>query len=597
MTLTGRFTAKRFVTFSGFVLLFALFTAQVLYLAKTNSTVSDEVAHIGAGYSYLKYDDFRLNQEHPPLVKQMAALPLLFIDLRFPLGTQAWKDSEQWEAGRAFLFTLGNPAEEIIFKTRAALLPVAFIMALLIFFWARDLFGERAAFFSLFLFSLFPEMAIHASLVTTDFAPAAFYFGIFYFLTRFLHSGKIRDIYLAGLATGLAMASKYSTFAALPLIYLFFIGYAFMSFRTPKEKEGEKSLTPEQRDHSLPLGFMILMTVFVVSHKKSFLIFSLPFIYLWLARLQPQRQRLQAPAMKRAASLLLILLSVAFFVILVVYFEPASWFKGMRMDPFKRFFRGWTIFRDHSTGEAHPSFLFGKISTHGWWYYYLAAMAVKIPIPILISFCLGAVHLVSSRKILRPEILLLLIPPVFYWVIASFINKVNIGVRHILIVYPFLIVTAGAAFEFLGEAKFRKIRPLALTLLGGWLLVTSARAFPNYLSYFNGLAGPLGGKENILGDSNISWGQDLKRLKIWMTANQVPKIYRLLYFNMPEELDYYGIPYEKEDASLHFKRKDPGYYAIDMFNYQGMVLDPEFSWIQSVKPAARVGGSILIYKF
>ncbi len=596
MSLLQTNKALKFLCFSA---LFLLFAGQALYLAATNSTVSDEVAHIGAGYSYLKYNDLRLNPEHPPLVKQMAALPLLFMNLKFPLETPAWKETEQWAAGRAFLFTLGNPAEKIIFRARAALLPLALLMALLIFFWTRDLFGESAAFFSLFLYSFFPEMIIHASLVTTDFAPATFYFGIFYFLFRFVRTGNFKNIYLAGLAIGLAIASKYSTFAALPLLYVFSFWYAFAIFpeRSSIRGQAEKIACPLMNISRVPLWLMILITVFVVSHKKSFPIFSLPLLYLWLSRFLPAKSRLQNPQMLRAMKLLLILLSVAFLVILVIYFEPASWFRHMRMDPFKRFFRGWSIFRDHSVSSPHPSFLFGEFSTKGWWYYYLIAMLVKIPAPILLLFFLGFSHLIFSKKSVRPEIFLLVIPPVFYWAIASFVNKVNIGVRHILIVYPFLLVIAGAAFEFLGQSKFRKIRPFVIGLSALWLITTSALAFPNYLSYFNGLPGLLGKKETILGDSNISWGQDLKRLKIWMEQNRIAEIYRLLNFNFPEELDYYKINYTKGDSMLHFQRKDSGYYAVDMFTYQALVSKSEFLWLKTIQPVAHIGGSILIYRF
>src|SRR3990167_6755196 len=176
--------------------------------------------------------------------------------------------------------------------------------------------------------------------------------------------------------------------------------------------------------------------------------------------------------MNRASGHLLVLLSTAFLVVLIVYFEPHFWLQGIHLDPFRRFFRGWAIFSDHSTGTVSASFLFGKISNTGWWYYYLAAMLAKIPLPILILFFLGLAHLISSKKILRPEILLLAVPPVFYWAIASFVNQVNIGVRHILIVYPFLIVTAGAAFELLGQGKLRKIRPFVIGLSAVWLITT-----------------------------------------------------------------------------------------------------------------------------
>jgi hypothetical protein len=96
-----------------------------------DSITDDEVAHIPAGFSYLDKHDYRLNPEHPPLVKDLAALPLLFLNLTFPYTSENWDASSldnQWSMGKDFLFSSGNNLEKILFWSR---LPMLLIMILL----------------------------------------------------------------------------------------------------------------------------------------------------------------------------------------------------------------------------------------------------------------------------------------------------------------------------------------------------------------------------------------------------------------------------------------------------------------------------------
>lgn len=95
-----------------FVFLVAIFSI------KDDSLTMDELAHLPAGYSYLTQKDMRLNPEHPPLIKDLAAIPLLFIKgIKFPSEIKAWKEdiNGQWNFGSYFLYKMGNPADKMIF--------------------------------------------------------------------------------------------------------------------------------------------------------------------------------------------------------------------------------------------------------------------------------------------------------------------------------------------------------------------------------------------------------------------------------------------------------------------------------------------------
>ncbi len=564
-----------------FTLLLGIFTAQSAYLAFTNSTISDEVAHIGAGYSYLKYHDYRLNMEHPPLAKQISAIPLLFMDLKFPLDSPAWREGngEQWEVGRSFLFKMGNPAEKIIPAARLALLPLAFLLALGLFLWTRDILGPIPALFSVFLYILVPDIVIHASLVGTDFTGTVFYFLTFYFLYRSWVTASIRELTAAAVSAGLALLSKFSMLQIIPL---FLVISAASAFKNPSR----------WKQIVFPIPVLILTAVFTVTDKTSLKIFILPVLFMAGYRLFPKLALFRHERLNKGAALFLFLISVAFLVVALGYFEAPAWFEKFR--PFKRFFRGWAIFRDHSIKLQHPGYLFGNYDAHGWRYYYLIAMLVKIPLSVWIFSLTGFFAGWRNRFFTHAQWAFLVIPPAIFLLIASFINHVNIGVRHVLPVYPFMLIFAAAGFSFLWNLKHKWCgRGIAL-LLSLWLIFSAGSAFPNYIPYFNELARIWGGGDKILSDSNISWGQDIKRLRDYILKNNIPEVKTLLFFNFAEELDYYKLPWKQGQDD--FQRRVTGVYVVDVFIYQKIIGQAGFKWLRGRKPDARAGGSLLIYR-
>lgn len=558
-----------------------IYLTQSAVIARTYSTASDEVAHIAAGYSYVKFRDFKINPEHPPLLKQMAALPLMFMNLKFPSDIPAWKDGqgEQWELGRTFLFKDGNPAMKIISAARTALLPLAVLLCLVLFFWVRELFGPAAAVFSVFTAAFIPDLIVHSSLVTTDFGGAVFHFMTFYFLYRFHKTGYSSFLLGAGIAGGLALISKFSMMQILPLYYAAALFIAFDS----------RSALPSLR---FPVWLLGLITLFAVTEKLTLQVFAVPVLYFWGYAFFPKNKFFQNRRVHTAMGILLALLALSFLVVVADYFEPAYLFPKFR--PLRRFCRGWSIFRDHAVQLQHPGYFFGKTSSSGWREYYVMAMLVKIPLPVWIFAAAGLIAAIKRKWTCKAEWFFLVLPPAFFLFIASVINKVNIGVRHVLPVYPYLIVLAAAGFYGITQIKNKSVSFALTAALSVWLCITSLSAFPNDLSYFNELARLWGGGEKILSDSNISWGQDVLQLNKYIEKNHIREIKTQMIFNFPEELDYYKLPWKDGEDDL--RNHKPGIYAIDVFNYQRLILQPQYAWLKNSKPDAKVGGSILIYK-
>ena len=181
--------SNRITNFVAVILLAAMFLMAVFSM-KDDSLTMDELAHLPAGYSYLSQQDMRLNPEHPPLMKDLAGFPLLFIDgIKFPSEIKDWKDdiNGQWGFGNIFLFqNNGNLADQMIFWGRIPMIFLLIFLGLFIFKWTRELFGNKAAILALFLYSLSPTFLAHGRLVTTDVAAATGVVLAIYYFIKFL---------------------------------------------------------------------------------------------------------------------------------------------------------------------------------------------------------------------------------------------------------------------------------------------------------------------------------------------------------------------------------------------------------------------------
>src|SRR5438093_3538442 len=201
------------------IALIGIFCLQALLAIGRLSATSDEPIHLAAGYSYLQTRDFRMNPEHPPLAKLLAALPLLALHPGFDTSEQNWKAAVQ--DAFAFKFLYGNDADRLLFWSRAVMVLIAALGAAVTFLWARDLFGPEAGIFAVTLYAFCPNLLGHGILVTTDVPLAVFtVLTLYLFWKRDKNPSWQSDVF-TGLACGAAMASKFSG-AALPIILIVF---------------------------------------------------------------------------------------------------------------------------------------------------------------------------------------------------------------------------------------------------------------------------------------------------------------------------------------------------------------------------------------
>ncbi len=174
------------------------------------SLTSDEVPHLAAGYSYVRTGDYRMNREHPPLVKLLGGLAILPLRPELPLDHPSWEAGNQWEFGAAFLDRNEGRVEELV---RWARLPAALLAGLLVAIaglWAFECYGLPAALVTVALLGGLPEVIGHGRWLTTDVPAAALGLLALYAAWKWAQRPGPWLAAGVGLAFGAALAAKFS---------------------------------------------------------------------------------------------------------------------------------------------------------------------------------------------------------------------------------------------------------------------------------------------------------------------------------------------------------------------------------------------------
>ncbi|MFA5859368.1 MAG: glycosyltransferase family 39 protein [Elusimicrobiota bacterium] len=264
------------------------------------------------------------------------------------------------------------------------------------------------------------------------------------------------------------------------------------------------------------------------------------------------------------------------------------------------------VFSDISS-RGRSSFLAGQYSTAGWWYYFLLAFFWKTPIPVMILLIYRIVTLFTQkpRGIHYREEWLILIPLLLFTA-SALTQKLNIGIRHILPAYPLLYLwVSGILMHDNPRGDKPDTRHLLVILpLLAWMIFSTVNIRPYYITYFNELVGGPKNGYKYLVDSNLDWGQDLKRLSVYLKTQNVDDIY-LSYFGTANP-GYYGIKYvntgfvsslDRPHTSVNLPNGKKELVAISATNLQAVYFaDKElYAWAKKIVPLTVVGNTIFVY--
>jgi 4-amino-4-deoxy-L-arabinose transferase-like glycosyltransferase len=534
-----------------------------LYCIQANSPTCDEVAHhVASGYSYLKTGDFRMNPANPPLVREISALPLLFLRLNAPFERQSWHEGNSSVFGNEFFYKLGNDPELITFWSRVPIALLSVLLGLLVFIWSSQLFGVPAGLLSLGLYSFSPNIMAFASLASVDLGASFFIFAAFFAFYRYLEKPTKIRLLIAGLSFGLAQAAKFTSILLLPIFAILF----FMQFLASRSRTKEPYLYGFIKGAVFlcllcAIGYAIVYGAYFFEtkpllHNAPDLQEKIDYVRAFVDRFSLGRFGLTKEAAVNIATKAPIPLSAYIVGLLGII---------------------------HQGSVGLDTFLLGRHSQSGFWNYFLIAWLAKTTLPVLMVFFASLLYMAGERKDFYKKAFLLL-PVIIFFVLISR-SKVQVGLRHLLPIYPLM-------FVFIGQITLIKMRDkvknlLSVFLIGGQFLALMV-AYPYPIAYFNRLAGGPKNGYKILRDSNIDWGQGLKALAQYVKESGISRI-KLYYFGTADPKAY-NIPYD-EIATEEFWQPGKGVYAISV-----QYLDA-FKWTSRFEPVDRVAHSIFIYKF
>jgi len=533
------------------LLLFGAFAILCLHGLIWDSPTVDEFTHLPAGYFYLKTGDFDLAARTPPLIKVLAALPLMPLDPQIrtvkPARESAWYP---WLLGTDFMQRNRPVYDRLFLLGRLPIVALGLLMGLIVYLWARDLYGPAAGVVALTFFAFNPTLIAHSHLVTADVGAATFLVLALYAFYRWALQPTPLRMLATGLALGVAQLAKGTAVLLYPILLLLLVIWIVRGERPVGRRLGA-------------FAAMVVLSLVVLNAG-----------YLFQGTGRPLGSfDFQSRFMKGIAGHLPSALPMP---LPAPYLEG---FDGVRLDA--------------EAGEF-PNYLFGRWSRQGTPLYYLVCLLFKTPLPLLAA-CLLAPF---ARLRPRPRLELYAGLPLAILLIsyAVLTGNVNYGIRHILSAFPLLFIYASRLTPFVLERSLAVRR----AALGGLLLypLSALIATPNTIDYFNLLARGRG--DEILLDSNLDWGQGLKRLRTYMNHQGIDRI-GLAYFGHVDPT-LYGI-----DAYLPTPDQ-PGLVAVSANFLHGygymtfaggrMVPVPAgaYTWIARYPRVADLGGGLFIYR-
>jgi hypothetical protein len=559
------------------IVLVAIHSGLLAYSAYVHSPTMNEPGHLVAGLSHWEFGRFDLYSVNPPLVKMVAALPVIAVGYEedwsgFYSGPGA---RPEFAMGEDFVAANGERSFFLFMIARWVCIPFSWIGATVCYLWARDLYGRPAGVMACAIWCFEPNILAHASLMTPDAHATSLGLAACYTFWRWLKKPTWSQAALTGIVLGLAELAKTTLILFYPLWPLMWIVYRWPERQSMAARDWLREAGMLLARMAIGLYVLNLGYGFESSLKPlgDFRFVSNLFTGDTTSR-KDRAGDTEGLSYNRFDGTWLTAVPVPF---------PANYLIGIDLQQYD--------FEEY----GRPSYLRGQWRDHGWWYYYLYAVAIKVPLGL---FVLAVFILISRRggdrrdfpmpaeapaltrhplASIRDELMLLL-PPLVVFAVVSAKTGFNEHMRYVLPCFPFIFIwISSAARNFVdkavglavnyprpGSIAFRRFaRPLSLALLL-WSFASSLWIYPHSLNYFNeSIGGPICGPKHLLG-SNVDWGQDLFYLKRWIDTRTVAASIRIQYYGgSAPTLDALGIELPTEGWHR------PEYLAVSIASLAG----------------------------
>ena len=519
----------------------------------------DEPSHLAAGVEWWVSHTYKLDPIDPPLAQIfIAAGPTLFLHAHSHCAEHPCDDHDVTpdgntpDEGNAILRD-GN-YDRILTAARLGILPFFLLTVALVWLRTRGWLGEAGAALAVFLLCTCEPVLAHAGVAATDVCFMATFFLALDRLWQFAIAPTLRNAIFAGLAAGLALVSKMTGLPYLLLSpMLLFAGLWLFRRRVPllQQRPGSR-LRWTPRLIGLPAAALLACLLMLWATYRFEVTAAIP---------SPKAAHIleKAHVPERIAEHLFDHVPAGQYLI------------GLQLSYWMN-------------AKPHPSYVLGQTNHHGKPYFFPVAILVKTPIPFLL-FALGGVLLAATRlrKRADPYPILLFIgiaTPLSFGIAAH----VNLGLRHVLAIYPFLAMLAAMAIVWCWRLAIPYRVAVAALLL--WQLAACIHASPDFLPYFNEAAAAHA--DFFLVDSDVDWGQDMKR---------VPPVLRQLHADRisitrlgAADLNRVGLP-----PWQILPPNTPVTGWVVMSDARLKLDAPAYDWIKPYKPVAMAGRSFFIY--
>ena len=509
-----------------------------------NHTI-DEPSHIACGVQWWDEGIYQIETKHAPLARISVALgPYL-------AGVHAI-NAPTWRETYPILTEPGTNYWHILTLGRIGVLPYFIIGTLVVFFWTKRIFGAGSGLIAAAVFTQLPTILAHSAVATTDMALAVTFCWSLYAFTRWMQEPTLRHSAEFGVATGLAICAKFSTFVffpacALPVLMMYFVA---------GKKEWGRLF--RQVWVAALCAFLVTWAIYRFSHAP-------------LAQVSAMPDRAAVKLFGSHSGMT----SAVYAITAHVPVPAPEIIDGLRV-------------LHNQVQEGVRSYFFGHTKQGGWWYFFFVAMALKTPFAILVLAAIGSI--VAVRRYWQDrgnwEVAVPLISAAVIMIITTPAN-LDSGVRYVMPMFLFVSILAAAGVVTLWTSSSRQMVWRAATvLLCGWFVLSSALSHPDYLSYFNFLAGKDPSRIIVVGD--YDWGQDMTRLANYLHQHSIQHV-SIAYdgFYVPASLD---LP---DTLKLECRVVPSGWVAVEERRVR---LYPEcYPWIAQQQMVTRVGKTMRLY--
>jgi 4-amino-4-deoxy-L-arabinose transferase-like glycosyltransferase len=446
---------------AGLILLSIVAAALAVGSVRLDSATSDEPAYLAAGMIKLLHGRLDFFRDQPPLMNSISAAPLVLAGYRM---VPAWQvGGNHWAYGQRLLYLSGYDAHRMLFLARLPTIVLFLALSWAVYFFVAHHAGSRGwGVFGFALTAFCPTVMAHGRLATVDLAVAFFSFSAAALFVRLIEAPAVLVAVGVGVASGAAVMSKTSANLLGPY-------------------------------------FLLLLIVAILGRKTS------------------DARRLMI------LTVLAGVVAAAFIAVLIVAEGSDSYVAASFPDtprllvPFAEYVENIRAIRAwYTKGAALPQFLFGAFSKTSWWYYYPAAFLIKATIPALLLIAIAAGIVIRERRVPFGALAAILFVALFMGAAAA--GELALGIRYVLPVFPFLYAATAILL-----ARAPRVAVIAI-VLAVWHGAENLRAYPSYISYFNQFIGSHRNADRYLIDSNLDWGQDLRRLDRWLGEKKIDEV-------------------------------------------------------------------------